>query len=54
MKSVLQFLGLILILLGVVVLVLYAVMHWSNIALVVGLAFEIIGLVLHIVVNKRG
>lgn len=52
MKSLLQISGLLLILLGVVVLVLYAVLHWGNAALVAAIAMEVVGLAFHIVVNR--
>lgn len=53
MNTLLKYLGVILCLIGVVVLCVYKFAVPSNALLVTGLACELVGLVAHVLINKR-
>ncbi len=53
MKAFLKYLGVVLLLIGVVFFVVYQFALQQNWVLVCGLAFEVVGILTYILVNKR-
>ncbi len=53
MKAFLKYLGVILLLIGVVFFVVYQFAVQQNWLLVCGLAFEVVGILTYIILNKR-
>lgn len=53
MKSLLNYLGIILLLLGVVCLVIYQFAVQVNALLIAGMALELVGILAYILINKK-